>query len=118
MGWGLLVVAVGVGVGVAVVFTTTTTTSLVGSAVGTGVAMVVGTSVGTGVATGAAGWDVHPASRIPTNRIARTTNNFFMHLFLLFRYISIFNFFVFWSEYSGRVLDNPNQYSPEKKQGV
>jgi hypothetical protein len=62
--------------------------------VGTSVATVVGISVGVGVATGAAGWDVHPASRIPTNRIARTTKNFFMHLFLLFRYISIFNFYV------------------------
>jgi hypothetical protein len=53
----------------------------------------VGTGVGAGVATGAAGWDVHPASRIPMNRIARTTRSFFMHLFLLFRYISIFNFY-------------------------
>jgi hypothetical protein len=56
--------------------------------------MVVGTGVGVGVATGVAGWDVHPASRIPINRIARTTKNFFMHLFLLFRYIRIFNYFV------------------------
>ncbi len=55
--------------------------------VGTG----VGTGVGVGVTTGAGGWDVQPAIRIPINRIARTTNNFFMHLFLLFRYISIFN---------------------------
>jgi hypothetical protein len=90
-GWG---VGVGVGVAFGVVFTTTTTTSVVGIGVGTGVAMVVGTGVGVGVATGVAGWDVHPASRIPINRIARTTKNFFMHLFLLFRYIRIFNYFV------------------------
>jgi hypothetical protein len=75
-------------------FTTTTTTSVVGIVVGTVVSMVVGTGVGVGVATGTAGWDVHPASRIPINRIARTTKNFFMHLFLLFRYISIFNYLV------------------------
>jgi hypothetical protein len=68
---------------------------VVGTGVGTAVgATVVGTGVGVGVATGVAGWDVHPASRIPINRIARTTKNFFMHLFLLFRYISIFNYFV------------------------
>jgi hypothetical protein len=89
---------VGVGVGVAVtfaVFTTTTTASFVGTGVGgTVVTTVVGTGVGTGVATGAAGWDVHPASRIPMNRIARTTKIFFMHHFLLFRYLMIFNYFV------------------------
>jgi hypothetical protein len=65
----------------------------VGSAVGPGVSTTVGTAVGVAVAAGAAGWEVHPASRIPTNRIARTTDNFFMHLFLLFRYIRIFNFY-------------------------
>jgi hypothetical protein len=92
-GWG---VGVGVGVAFGVLLTTTTTTSVVGTGVGTAVSMVVGTGVGAGVAvvTGAAGWDVHPASRIPINRIARTTKNFFMHLFLLFRYISIFNYCV------------------------
>ena len=82
---------VGVGVGIAVVFTTTT--AVVGTGVGGTVVTttVVGTGVGTGVATGAGGWDVQPARRIPMNRIARTTNNFFMHHFLLFRYIRIFN---------------------------
>jgi hypothetical protein len=84
-GWG-----VGVGVGVAAAVVTTTTTSLVGSGVG---GAVVATGVGAGVATGFAGW-VHPASRIPMNRIARTTRSFFMHVFLLFLYISIFNYFV------------------------
>jgi hypothetical protein len=88
-GWG-----VGVGVGVAAAVVTTTTTSLVGSGVGGAVvATGVGTGVGAGVATGFAGW-VHPASRIPMNRIARTTRSFFMHVFLLFLYISIFNYFV------------------------
>jgi hypothetical protein len=44
---------------------------VVGIGVGVSVgAMVVGTGVGVGVATGVAGWDVHPASRIPINRIA------------------------------------------------
>jgi hypothetical protein len=97
----ILYVGTGVGVGVgvavtfAVLFTTTTIISLVGTGVGgTVVTTAVGTAVGTGVATGAAGWDVHPASRIPMNRIARTTKIFFMHHFLLFRYISIFNYFV------------------------
>jgi hypothetical protein len=87
-GWG---VGVGVGVefGVAVVFTTTI---VVGTEVGTVVTTVVGTGVGVGVGvTTGAGSDVQPARRIPINRIARTTSNFFMHLFLLFRYISIFN---------------------------
>jgi hypothetical protein len=82
-------VGVGVGVGVAVVFTTTT--AVVGTGVGgTVVTTVVGTGVGMGVTTGA-GWDVQPARRIPMNRIARTTKIFFMHHFLLFRYIRIFN---------------------------
>jgi hypothetical protein len=83
-----------VGVGVAtVVLTTTTGAAVVGTMVGAAVVTTaVGTAVGTGVATGAC-WDVHPASRIPVNRIARTTSNFFMHVFWLFRYISIFNFF-------------------------
>jgi hypothetical protein len=86
---------VGVGVGVAVSFSLTTIIiSFVGSGVGGTVTTGVGTGVGAGVATGAAGWDVHPASRIPTNRIARTTKIFFMHLFLLFRYIRIFNLYV------------------------
>jgi hypothetical protein len=86
-------VAVAVGVALTVLLTTTTTTSFVGSAVGTAVETTVGISVAVGVATGAAGWDVHPASRIPINRIARTTNNFFMHVFWLFRYLRIFNYF-------------------------
>jgi hypothetical protein len=86
-GWG---VGVGVGVGIAVVFTTTT--AVVGTGVGgTVVTTVVGTGVGVGVATGAGGWDVQPARRIPMNRIARTTKIFFMHHFLLFRYIRVFN---------------------------
>jgi hypothetical protein len=89
-GWG---VGVGVGVefGVAVVFTTTI---VVGTSVGTVVTTVVGTGVGAGVGVGVttgAGWDVQPARRIPINRIERTTSNFFMHLFLLFLYIRIFN---------------------------
>jgi len=91
-GWG---VGVGVGVAFGVWLTTTTTTSVVGIGVGVSVgAMVVGTGVGVGVATGVAGWDVHPASRIPINRIARTTKNFFMHVFWLFRYLRIFNYIV------------------------
>jgi hypothetical protein len=83
-------VGVGVGVavtsGVAAVVGTAVVTSMVGTAVGT----AVKTSVGVGVATGVAGWDVHPANRIPINRTARTTKIFFMHVFLLSRYISIF----------------------------
>src|SRR5512138_2918724 len=89
-------VGVAVGVAFGVWLTTTTTTSVVGTVVGTAVVtMVVGTGVATVVVvTGVAGCDVHPASRIPINRIARTTKSFFMHLFLLFRYISIFNYFM------------------------
>ena len=86
---------VGVGVGVAVTFTIVVTTGVgatVTTVVGTTVGATVGTGVGVGVATGAAFWDVHPASRIPTNRIASTTRSFFMHVFLLSRYISIFNY--------------------------
>jgi hypothetical protein len=87
--------AVILAVALAVILTVILTT---GAAVGTGVGgtvvgtTVVGTGVAVGVATGVAGCEVHPASRIPMNRIARTTRNFFMHLFLLFRYISIFNY--------------------------
>jgi hypothetical protein len=76
------------GVGVAAGFT------VVGTAVGAAVgvvpgAAVVGTSAGAavgaavGVVPGAAVCDVHPQTRIPTNRIIRTTNNFFMHLFFV-----------------------------------
>jgi hypothetical protein len=84
--WG-----VGVGVGIAVVGTGVGTgVGVGGRVVGTGVGTAVGTGAGVGVAAGAAGWDVHPASRIPTNRTARTTISFFMHVFLLSRYISIF----------------------------
>jgi hypothetical protein len=87
------------GIGVAVTFAVTFAVTLavtfgvatgVGTAVGTGVATTVGTSVGVGVAAGAADWDVHPANRIPINRTTRTTINFFMHVFLLSRYIRIF----------------------------
>jgi hypothetical protein len=65
-------------------------TTAVGMAVGTGVATVVGTAVDVGVAADVDGWDVHPANRIPINRTTRTTINFFMHVFLLSRYIRIF----------------------------
>jgi hypothetical protein len=58
-----------------------------GGAVGVG----TGVGVGVGVGVGAGGWVVQPARRIPINRIARTTSNFFMHVFLLFLYIRVFN---------------------------
>ena len=85
----------GTGVGRAVTFAVTFAvmfgvTTGVGMAVGTGVATVVGTGVGVGVATGVDGWEVHPANRIPMNRTTRTTITFFMHVFLLSRYIRIF----------------------------
>jgi hypothetical protein len=83
-------VGVGVGVAVGVAVTFAVGTGVGGTVVGMGVGTVVGTGVGVGVAMGAAGFDAHPASRIPTNRIARTTISFFMHGFLLSRYISIF----------------------------
>jgi hypothetical protein len=47
------------------------------------VAIAVGAAVGATVAGGVAGCEVHPQSRIPTNRIIRTTSNFFMHLFFV-----------------------------------
>ena len=86
-----LVVVAGVAFTVGTMVTLTVGITVVGTAVTT---IVVGTTVGTVVATGVAGWDVHPASKIPVNRIARTTRSFFMHLFLLFRYIRIFYYCV------------------------
>jgi hypothetical protein len=84
---------VGTGVGTAVTLAVTFAvmlgvTTCVGIAVGTGVGTVVG--AGVGVAAGVDGWEVHPANRIPMNRTTRTTITFFMHVFLLSRYIRIF----------------------------
>jgi hypothetical protein len=56
------------------------TATVVGSAVTTGVGATVGAAV---VVGGVAGCVVHPQSRIPTNRIIKTTSNFFMHVFFV-----------------------------------
>jgi hypothetical protein len=71
-------------------------------AVGTGVATTVGTAVGVGVAAGAC-WEVHPANRIPINRTTRTTITFFMHVFLLSRYIRIFYYYTGFSPLQERL---------------
>jgi hypothetical protein len=82
----MVVVGMGVGVGVGVAVFVTLTVAFVGTGVG---ATVVGTGVGTSVVgaavgvTGLAGCEVHPQIRIPTNRIIRTTSNFFMHVFFV-----------------------------------
>jgi hypothetical protein len=56
---------------------------------------VVGTGVAVGVGvTWAAGWEVHPATRIPINRTARTINSFFMHVFFV---ISVYKHIQFFS---------------------
>jgi phosphotransferase system glucose/maltose/N-acetylglucosamine-specific IIC component len=72
--------------------------TVVGTGVGGAVATWVGAMVGAVVATGVAGWDVHPASKIPINRIARRTRIFFMHPRLLLRYIIVFYY------YTGKAL--------------
>jgi hypothetical protein len=58
-------------------------------------AAVVGTGVAVGVGvTWAAGCEVHPANRIPINRIARTINSFFMHVFFVisvYKHIQLFS---------------------------
>ncbi|MGB9247947.1 MAG: hypothetical protein WCB35_09395 [Methanoregula sp.] len=104
--------AVGTAVGTAVAFAVILgVTTGVGIGVGTGVA-VVGTAVGVGVAAGVDGWDVHPANRIPMNRTTRTTITFFMHVFLLSRYIRIFYYYTGSARYRVTCASSPG---PEKK---
>jgi hypothetical protein len=61
------------------VFLLTTITTVVGIGVGEEVlTTVVGILVGVGVLTFVGDLDVHPAMRIPINRIAKITYNFFI----------------------------------------
>jgi hypothetical protein len=86
---------VGTGVAVFVTFTTTVVGTGVGATVvATVVGAAVGTWVGAGVA-GVAGFVVHPLTqtRIPTNRIIRITDNFFMYHFFVISVYKDIQFF-------------------------
>jgi hypothetical protein len=96
--------SVGTGVGAAVTLAVSFFLITITSFVTTGAGVVTATVVCAGVA-GAAGFEVHPASAIPMNRIARTTKSFFMHVFFV---ISVFNGI----QISAFNPDSPDQQKP------